>query len=409
MSAPSVVVTGLGATTPLAGDVSGTWQAVLDGRSAPRALDDLQWVKDYDLPVRIAARLAVEPIDALGYHDVYRQDRCAQVALVAARQAWADAGLNAENADPLRVGVVIGTGFGCVESLLSQHRALNDGLRAVVPQAVPMIMPNGPAAQVGLALKARAGVHAPMSACASGAEALAMGARMIRDGVADVVVAGGAEACITPVIMAGFIRARSMSTRNDEPDLASRPFDTGRNGFVLGEGAGAMVLERAEHAEARGATVHGRLAGVGITNDSHHITSPDPGHGGQLGAIHTALREAGLSPADIGHVNAHATSTNVGDAVESGTITSAFGADAVVTAPKGALGHLLGASGAVEAIITLLSIRDGVVPPTANLTDPDQEIHLDLVRGAPRTLAQHAAVSQSFGFGGHNVVLAFTG
>ncbi|WIX90590.1 beta-ketoacyl-[acyl-carrier-protein] synthase family protein [Amycolatopsis sp. DG1A-15b] len=404
-----VVVTGVGATTPLGGDVPATWQGLLDGRAGASTLDT-EWTREYRFPVRIAARLAVEPAGELDHVELKRMDRAEQLAVVAARQACRDADLAEDTVDPVRCGVVIGTGIGGATTLVTQHDALRErGLRAVSPQLIPMVMPNGPAALVGIALRARAGVHAPMSACASGAEAIAWAWRMIVAGEADVVVAGGTDACITPAIMAGFTRARSMSTRNASPETASRPFDAGRDGFVLGEGAGILVLERAGFAAARGAKAYGRLAGAGMSNDAHHITAPDPDGAGQSAAITTALRRAGLAAGDIGHVNAHATSTPLGDLTESVTIRRVLGDGPVVTAPKGALGHLLGGSGAVEAIATLLSIRDGLVPPTANLDTLDDRIGLDVVAGEPRRVTLTAAISNSFGFGGHNVTLAFAG
>ncbi len=407
-STEAVVVTGLGATTPLGGDVATTWQAMLDGRTGIAALAD-DWPDADLMPVRFAACLAVEPVGSLDYVETRRLDRCEQLAMVAARQAWSDAALTEDSVPPDRLAVVIGTGLGCIGTLLSQHDLLRrDGPRRVSPHLIPMIMPNGPAAHVGLALRARAGVHAPMSACAAGAEALAWAWRLLREGTADVVVAGGAEACITPVAMAGFARARSMAKDSFPPHKASRPFDIDRSGFVLGEGAGIMVLEREGSAAARGAKVYGRLAGVGISNDAYHITAPAPHHAEQARAMAEALRSGDLSPSDINHVNAHATSTPLGDLAESGTIRTAIGDRAVVTAPKGGLGHLLGASGAVEAIATVLSIRERVVPPTVNLDNQDPAIELDVVAGKPRSLAITAAVSNSFGFGGHNVVLAFT-
>jgi 3-oxoacyl-[acyl-carrier-protein] synthase II len=358
------------------------------------------------MPVR-AARLAAEP--ELGYIETKRLDRCEQLAMVAAREAWSDAGLTEDTVPPERRAVVIGTGIGCTATMLSQHDTLRTrGPQKVTPHLIPMIMPNGPAAHVGLALRARAGVHAPMSACASGAEALAWAWRLLTLGVADVVVAGGAEACIIPIIVAGFVRAKSMSTAAVDAARTSRPFDADRTGFVLGEGAGVLVLERAGSAAARGARVYGRLAGVGMSNDAYHITAPDPDNAGQISAVAQALRSADLTPSDVNHVNAHATSTRLGDLAESGTIRRAIGDHAVVTAPKGALGHLLGASGAVEAIATVLSVRHGVVPPTVNLDNQDPAIELDVVAGAPRALPITAAVSNSFGFGGHNVALAFT-
>ena len=410
MSGIDVVVTGLGATTPLGGDVTSTWDGLLSGRSAARLLTD-DWVDRFNLPTRFAARLAVEPTEILTRVEARRLDRCEQVAVVAAQQAWEDAKLGepGESVDPERVGVVIGTGIGGVQTLLSQDDLLETaGLRKVSPLTVPMLMPNGPAAHVGLVLKARAGVHAPVSACASGAEGLAWGWRMVHWGEADVVVCGGAEASIAAITMAGFCQARTMSTRNDAPELASRPWDVDRDGFVLGEGAGIMVLESAEHAAARGARVYGRLAGAGTSADSYHITAPDPEGTGQARAITTALRNADVSPADIGHVNAHATSTPVGDVTETVAIRKAIGSHPILTAPKGSLGHLLGAAGAVEAIATLLAVHEGVIPPTANLEHLDPGVVLDVVSGQPRKVALTAAVNDAFGFGGHNVALVFT-
>jgi 3-oxoacyl-[acyl-carrier-protein] synthase II len=408
MNSPDVVVTGLGATTPLAGDVASTWDALLAGRSGVSTIE-ADWVDRYELPSKIAAQLAVEPAEVLPRVEARRLDRCEQVAMVAARQAWADAGLDENAVEAERLAVVIGTGIGGALTLLTQDDLLEtQGLRKVSPLTVPMLMPNGPAAHVGLNFGARAGVHAPVSACASGAEGLAWAWRMLKTGEADVVIAGGAEACITSITMAGFTQARTMSTRNDEPERASRPWDVGRDGFVLGEGAGIMVLERAEFAEARGARVYGRLAGIGTSADAYHITGPDPEGLGQARAISAALRSAGLDPSDIGHVNAHATSTQVGDVTETVAVRNAIGDHPVLTAPKSALGHLLGAAGAVEAIVTLLSVRDSVVPPTLNLENVDPGVQLDVVAGEPRKVKLDAAISDSFGFGGHNVALAFT-
>ncbi|MEU5695674.1 beta-ketoacyl-[acyl-carrier-protein] synthase family protein [Actinosynnema sp. NPDC020468] len=403
-----VVVTGLGATTPLGGDAASTWEALLAGRSGVTPLVG-GFAEKYELPVRIAARLAVEPTEVLPRVEARRLDRCEQVAVVAARQAWADSGLGDDGVDLERLGVVVGTGIGGAMTLLDQDDLIEQsGLRKVSPLTVPMLMPNGPAAHVGLDLKARAGVHAPVSACASGAEALAWAWRMLRAGEADVVVAGGAEACITTITMAGFIQARTMSTRNDDPERASRPFDVNRDGFVLGEGAGILVLEREEFARARGARIYGKLAGIGTSSDGHHITAADPEGIGQSRAIATALRNAGVSASDVGHVNCHATSTQVGDVIEPLAVKRAIGDHPVLTAPKGNHGHLLGASGAVEAITTLLSVRDGVVPPTLNLEDQDPRVQLEVVTGEPRKIDLVAAVNNSFGFGGHNVSLVFT-
>jgi 3-oxoacyl-[acyl-carrier-protein] synthase II len=343
-----------------------------------------------------------------------RLDRCEQIALIAARQAWADAGFaeptdSHTDVEPERLGVSIGTGIGGPLTLLAQDDLLEEhGIRKVSPLTVPMLMPNGPAAHVGIDLKARAGVHSPASACASGAEGIANGYQMIQNGRADVVIAGGTEACIHPITLSGFTQARTVSTRNDDPARASRPFDTDRDGFVLGEGSGVVILERADRAKARGAKIYGRLAGYGITSDAHHITGNHPEGIGQIAAMTNALRMAGLAPDDIGHVNAHATSTVVGDVGEANAIRAAVGSHPVVTAPKGALGHLVGGAGAVEAIATLLAIYHGIVPATLNLENLDPKVDLDVVSGEPRKVELTAAISNSFGFGGHNTALLFT-
>lgn len=407
-----VVVTGLGATTPVGGDVASTWEALLAGRSGVSRIE-ADWVERHDLPVRIAAQLAVEPSEVLKRVEARRMDRCEQVAIIAAREAWAHAGLGGpgdQRVEPERLAVVVGTGIGGAVTLLTQDDLLETGgVRKVSPLTIPMLMPNGPAAWVGLELGAKAGVHAPTSACASSAEALAWAWRMLRAGEVDVVVAGGAEACITGIPLAGFSQMRAMCvSHNDNPEGASRPFDVGRDGFVLGEGAGIMVLERAEFAAARGAIVHGRLAGVGLTSDAYHITAPDPEGIGQARAMRAAIRTAGLDPSDIGHVNCHATSTPVGDVAEAVSVRKAIGDHPVLTAPKSTLGHLLGGAGAVEGIATLLAIRDGVIPPTANLETLDPGVQLDVVTGEARKVDLTAAINDSFGFGGHNVALAFT-
>ncbi|MGA5701512.1 beta-ketoacyl-[acyl-carrier-protein] synthase family protein [Peterkaempfera bronchialis] len=400
--AADVVVTGLGATTPLGGDVASTWSALLAGESGVTAIEE-EWARE--LPVRIAARLRVEPSAVLDRVQARRMDRCEQIALVAAREAWADAGR--PEVEPERLAVVVGTGTGGALSLLAQDDILeSSGVRRVSPHTVPMLMANGPAAWVSIELGARGGAHTPVSACASGAEAIAMGLDLIRLGRADVVVAGGAEACIHPLPIAGFAQAKAHSTRNDAPQRASRPFDTDRDGFVIGEGAALLVLERAEFAAARAARVHAVLAGAGVTSDAHHITAAH--QDGQVRAMRLALAAAGLGPLDIQHIHAHATSTPLGDLVEARSITEAVGSHPVVTATKSMTGHLFGAAGAVGALAALLAVRDGTVPPTANLTDPDPEIKLDIVSGGPRTARPRAALSNAFGFGGHNASLVFT-
>lgn len=399
-----VVVTGLGATTPIGGDVASTWAALLAGKSGVGVLTE-EWAAE--LPVRIAARVEVEPLDVLDRVEARTLDRSQQFAIIAAREAWAQAGK--PDVEKERLGVVFASGIGGVTTLLNQYDVLREkGPRRVSPHTVPMLMPNGPAAAVGLDLQARAGVHTPVSACASGAEAIAYGLEMIRTGRADVVVCGGTEAAIHPLPLAAFAAMRAMSTRNDEPLRASRPYDKGRDGFIMGEGAGAVVLESEEHAKARGAKILGEIAGAGITSDGYHIAAPDPEGRGVVRALRAALESANLTPSDITHINAHATSTPAGDVAEAKAIREVFGSAAdsvVVTAPKSTFGHLLGAAGAVEAIATLLSVTQHIVPPTLNLDDRDDDVDLDVVTVDPRPLREGPAMSNAFGFGGHNVVL----
>lgn len=397
-----VAVTGLGATTPLGGDAETTWQAMLRGENGIRAIEE-EWAAS--LPVRIAGRVRQDPAEVLDRVQARRLDRCEQLALVAAREAWADAGR--PQVDPERLAVVIGTGTGGALTLLGQDDVLEaSGVRKVSPHTVPMLMANGPAAWVSIELGARGGAHTPVSACASGGEALSLALDLIRLGRADVVVAGGTEACVHPLPLAGLAQAKAHSTRNDEPAAASRPFDTGRDGFVIGEGAGLVVLERAEFAAARGARVYARLAGAGVTSDAHHITAAHAP--GQVRAIRTALAAAVLAPADVALVYAHATSTQAGDLVEARSIAEAVGTHAAVTATKSMTGHLFGAAGAVGAIAAVRSVYEGVVPATRNLESPDPEVGLDVVAGGPRRMPVPAALANAFGFGGHNAALLFT-
>ncbi|MEO3775476.1 beta-ketoacyl-ACP synthase II [Micromonospora sp. B11E3] len=406
MSRSDVVVTGLGATTPLGGDVASTWDAMLAGRSGVGPLTQ-EWAAQ--LPVRIAAQLAVEPSEVLDRVKLRRLDRSQAIALVAAQQAWADAGLADSGLDPERLAVSVGSGIGGATTLLAQDDILEaSGPRRVSPHTVPMLMPNGPAAWVGLEVGAKAGVHSVASACATGAEAIALGLDIIRAGRADVVVAGGTEAVIHPLPMAGFASMRAMSTRNDEPERASRPWDKGRDGFVLGEGAGIVVLERAEHAAARGARVYARLAGAGVTSDAYDMVQPHAEGEGAIRAIRRAIADAGVAKQDIVHVNAHATSTPVGDMLEIGALRAALGDHPVLAATKSMTGHLLGAAGALESIATILAIRDGVVPPTINLDDPDDGLDLEVAAHKARHMEIPAALNNAFGFGGHNVALVFT-
>ncbi|MEU4774982.1 beta-ketoacyl-ACP synthase II [Micromonospora sp. NPDC023644] len=406
MAHTDVVVTGLGATTPLGGDVASTWDAMLAGRSGVGPLTQ-EWAEQ--LPVRIAAQLAVEPTGLIDRVKLRRLDRSEAIAIIAAQQAWADAGLADSGLDPERLGVSVGSGIGGALTLLAQDDILEaSGPRRVSPHTIPMLMPNGPAAWVGLELGAKAGVHSVASACATGAEAIALGMDMIRAGRADVVVAGGTEAVIHQLPIAGFSSMRAMSTRNDEPERASRPWDKGRDGFVLGEGAGIVVLERAEHAAARGARVYARLAGAGLTSDGYDIVQPHPEGEGAIRAIAKAIADAGVAKTDIVHVNAHATSTPVGDVAEITALRAALGDHPVLTSTKSMSGHLLGAAGALESIATVLAIRDGVVPPTINLDDPDDGLSLDVAANEARRMDIPAALNNSFGFGGHNVALVFT-
>lgn len=403
-----VVVTGLGATTPLGGDVASYWSALLAGTSGVVALQQ-DWAAD--IAVRIAAPMAVDPAEILPRVKARRLDRAEQAALVAAAEAWKDAGFTGtseENGlDPARVAVVIGTGIGGVTSLIFQHDVmLAKGASKVSPLMIPMNMPNGPAAYVGLQVGARSGVYTPVSACASGAEAISYGLDLIQLGRADVVVVGGTEACVHPLTISGFAQMRAMSTRNDEPERASRPYDKGRDGFVLGEGAGILVLERLSSARARGREPYAVLGGAGITADSYDIVQPDPAGNGQARAAKIAIERSGVALADVVHVNAHATSTPAGDMAEATWLADMLGEQTVVSATKSMTGHLLGASGAIEAIATVLSVVNDVVPPTINLDDPEDGLAVDVPTKA-REMTVTAALNDSFGFGGHNAALLF--
>jgi len=405
---PDVVITGLGATTPLGGDVASTWRAALAGESGARTLPN-DWAETYGIAVSFAAQLKVPSVDVLPRPETKRMDPSAQYAIIAAREAWAHAG--SPEVDPERLGAVVSSGIGGIWTTLDAWDTMREkGARRVLPMTVPMLMPNSPAAYVELEFGARAGAHALVSACASGAEAIGYACEMIRTGRADVVIAGGTEAAIHPMPLAAFAASRTLSTRNDDPAGASRPYDVQRDGFVLGEGAGIVVLESAAHAAARGATVLARLVGVGLSSDGYHITSPEPSGRGQVSAMRGALADADLSTGDIVHVNAHATSTVVGDLIEARGVREALGTDAdrvALSATKSMTGHLLGGAGALETIFTVLALRDRTAPPTINVSEPDPELVLDLVRDTPRALpgGQIAAINNSFGFGGHNVAL----
>jgi 3-oxoacyl-[acyl-carrier-protein] synthase II len=403
-----VVVTGLGATTPLGSDVDSTWAALIAGKSGVRLLTE-EWREL--LPVHFAARVHTEPADQMERVEMRRLDRSEQFALIASREAWKDAG--SPDVDKERLGVVIASGIGGVITLLDQFDNLKEkGARGVSPHTVPMLMPNGPAANVGLELQAKAGVHTPVSACASGAEAVGYALEMIRSNRADVIVSGGVEAAIHQLPMAGFAAMKALSTRNDAPERASRPYDRDRDGFVLGEGGGILILEEYEHAKARGAKIYCELVGQGLSSDGYHIAAPDPEGSGVQRAIKFALADANLSTKDIVHLNAHATSTPAGDVAEAHALRLALGINAdhvAVSATKSMTGHLLGGAGAIESVFIVKALQERLAPPTINIENLDPAVTIDVVRDKARVLpaGQIAALNDSFGFGGHNVVLAF--
>ncbi|MFE9725288.1 beta-ketoacyl-ACP synthase II [Streptomyces sp. NPDC005794] len=411
----TVVVTGIGATTPLGGDSASTWEGLMAGRSGIKPLEGERFA---ELPVRIAALAAVDPGEVLPRPLARKLDRSAQFALIAAREAWADAGFigkagEDEKIRPERLGSVIASGIGGVITLLDQYDVLKEkGVRRVSPHTVPMLMPNGPAANVGLEVNAQAGVHTPVSACASGAEAIGYAVEMIRTGRADVVVAGGTEAAIHPLPIAAFANMMAMSKSNDEPEKASRPYDTARDGFVLGEGAGVVILESAEHAAARGAKVYCEVLGQGLSADAHHIAQPEPTGRGIAAAMQNLLDSTDLKPSEVVHLNAHATSTPQGDVAEIKALRAVLGDDldhVAISATKSMTGHLLGGAGGIETVATVLALYNRMAPPTTNIENLDEAVDADIVRGEPRALPEGSisAINNSFGFGGHNVVLAF--
>lgn len=405
----NIVITGLGATTPLGGTMPETWAALLNKESGARPLEQ-EWVATYELPVTFAAQAKVAATDVLSRVETKRLDPSSQFALIAAREAWADAGIT--EIVPERLGVEWATGIGGVWTLLDAWDTLREkGPRRVLPMTVPMLMPNGPAAAVGMDLGARAGVRTAVSACASSTESLINAYNLLQSGQADVVVAGGAEAAIHPLPIASFAAMQALSRNNDEPATASRPYDVNRNGFVMGEGAAAIVVETEEHALARGAKIYARLLGGSVTSDAHHITAPDPEGSAAARAMRAAVEDAGRSLDEVIHVNAHATSTPVGDVAEYQALLRVFGdrlASIPVSATKASTGHLLGGTGALEAAFTIMALHTGTLPPTINLVEQDPEIPLDVVT-EPREIetANGVAISNSFGFGGHNAVVAF--
>ncbi len=404
-----IVITGIGATSPLGGTASESWSALLAGESGARPLD-YDWVAETQLPVTFAAQARVSPSEILARHETKRLDPSSQFALIAGREAWADAG--SPEVDPDRLAVDWSTGIGGVWTLLDAWDTLRErGPRRVLPMTVPMLMPNGPGAAIGMDLHARAGIRTVVSACASSTEALVNAYDRLQAGHADIIIAGGSEAAIHPLPIAAFASMQALSKRNDDPARASRPYDINRDGFVLGEGAAALVVETEEHARARGARIYAELLGGAVTSDAYHITAPDPEGSAAARAMITAIRNAGAELGDVSHINAHATSTPVGDIAEYNALRRVFGdlLDGIpVSATKASTGHLLGGAGAIEALFTVLALSDRVAPPTINLTDQDPSIPLDVVT-SPRALPSGdlLAISNSFGFGGHNAVVAF--
>jgi len=407
--AGKIVVTGLGATTPLGGDVESTWSALLAGESGISTLEQ-EWVARYEIPVTFAGQAKVKAAEVLTPQECKRLDPSSQFALIAGREAWKDAGM--PEVAPERLAVEFSTGIGGVWTLLDAFDTLKEkGPRRVLPMTVPMLMPNGPAVAIGMDIAARGGVRTAVSACASSTEALANAIDRLRSGEIDVVVAGGSEAAIHPLPISAFASMHALSRRNDEPARASRPYDLGRDGFVMGEGAGALVIETEEHALARGAKIYAELVSGAVTSDAHHITAPDPEGTGAARAVVRALEHGGVAASDICHINAHATSTPVGDIAEYTALRRVFGAhldDIAISATKSSTGHLLGGAGAIEAIFTVLALKNRLAPPTINLENQDPEIPVNVVT-SPQALGEGelVAMSNSFGFGGHNAVVIF--
>ncbi|WP_030387436.1 beta-ketoacyl-[acyl-carrier-protein] synthase family protein [Streptomyces sp. NRRL S-241] len=404
MKGPEIAVTGLGMVTPAGAGLDANWRAVCEGASTAAATDP----RLAGLPVDFCAAVTDLDISAVGRRTVYRLDRFVQLVLAAAHEALADAGLSPADWDGPRVGVVIGCGMGGVATWEKQHaRLLEQGPEAVSPLLIPMLIPNMAAGEVALACGARGPSFVVSTACASGATAVSAARDLLTAGVCDIVVAGGTEAANTPLTVTGFANLGALSRRCADPAAASRPFDADRDGFVMAEAAAVLVLERADHAAARGRRPRALLAGCGSATDAHHPTAPHPEGRGARQAMQAALRDAGLAPADVDHVNAHGTSTVLNDSVEAQVITQVLPHGPYVTSTKGVLGHSLGATGAVEAALTVLAVQQSTVPPTANLENPDPALELNLVAKTPVRLPVRAALSNSLGFGGHNVVLAF--
>jgi 3-oxoacyl-[acyl-carrier-protein] synthase II len=403
-----VVVTGLGVISPIGNDVDTFWRRLVAGESG---VGQITRFDTTGYKVHIAAE--VQGFNAEDYIDkrkVRRLDLFSRYAVAAAKDAAADADYDT-HAEAERTGAVIGSGVGGLQTLHTEtDKLLNQGPDRTNPLLVPMMIPNMGAAQVSLELGTKGPLSATCTACAAGSDAIGYAARLIRHGDADVMFAGGSEAPISPVGISGFAAARALSTRNDDPERASRPFDSGRDGFVVGEGAGCLVLEELEHARARGAHIYAELAGSGMSSDAFHMTLPDESGESQGRAVRLALAEAGLEPDAVDYVNAHGTATGAGDIAETRAIKWVLGErayDVPISSNKSMIGHCLGAAGAIEAVATVLTIVNSLIPPTINLTDPDPECDLDYVPLESRFHKVDVAVSNSFGFGGHDVALAF--
>lgn len=404
-----VVVTGLGAVTPLGNDVPALWEGLLTGRSGAGPITRFD---PSGLEVRIAAEVKdFDPLALFGRREARRHDLFTLYALEATRQAVVDAGLQFDQEDRREVGALIGTGIGGVLTLLENYDLLREsGPRRISPFMVPMMMPNAAAAAVAIAYGLRGSNLCLSSACATGSHAIGEAAEVIRRGGAEVMICGGSEAAIHPLSVAGFKNMGALSARNDEPERASRPFDAGRDGFVMAEGAGVLVLESIEHARRRGARVYCEVAGYGATADAYHITAPEESGEGAALSMELALRDAGVVGEEIDYINAHGTSTYLNDRIETQAIRAVFGSHAdrlPVSSSKSVLGHLMGAAGAVEAIACVKTLETGWVHPTANYEDPDPECDLDYVPGQARRLEPRTVLSNSFGFGGHNGSLIF--
>ena len=402
-----IVITGLGAISPIGSNVEENWNSCIFGKSGIEIIDS-QWVNN--LNSKIAGLIKIDPLEKLDKVQARRMDRSSQLGVIAVREAWNDAGIPEIN--PERLGVFFGSGIGGLSTVLEQYEVLKQrGPDRVNPMTVPMIMPNSAAAMVGLEIGAQAGVHSPVSACATSAEAIAGGYEMIKNNQADIVVTGGAEACVVQLAIAAFSSMRALSTNNEHPHKASRPYDISRDGFVMSEGAAALVLEEEQHALRRGAKIYGVVAGAGMSSDGYHIAAPEPEGKGAARAITKALHNAGIKASDVSHINAHATSTPVGDVAESKAMNLALGKDLeniIVSATKSMTGHLLGGAGALESIFSVLALKSGKAPGTLNLDNKDASINLNVFK-VTQNLDSNAnyALNNSFGFGGHNVCVVF--